>query len=274
MKEKDPFFKSLFYDSFKKYRNKIVTLCRQSKSNYFSKYFRENIKNTCKVWEGVRSLITLRNSNPSNPSCLSVDNTLVTDPTVIASSFNEYFTSIADNIRKDIPSSNKHFSTYLKNPVPNSLFLFQTDDIEVLQYLSSLDTDKASGPFSIPSQILPLVKQYISVPLSKIFNLSFTSGFFPSKLKIAKVIPVHKKGSTLELTNYHPISLLSNIDKALEKLVFNRVYEFLIRNKVLYNEQYRFRKGYSTSQALLNITQKIMDALDNGHFACGVFIDL
>ena len=53
LKEKDPFFKSLLYDSFKKYRNKIVTLCRQSKSNFFNKYFRDNIKNAGKVWEGV-----------------------------------------------------------------------------------------------------------------------------------------------------------------------------------------------------------------------------
>ena len=209
--------------------------------------FRENIKNAKKAWKGVKSIINVRNSNPSRLSCLNINNNLVTDPSVIATSFNEYFSTIADNIRKDIPPSSKHFSSFLKNPVPNSLFLFPTDDNEVLQCLSSLNTDKASDPFSIPSQTLLLVKQcIISTPLSNILNISFISGIFPTNLKTAKVIPVYKKGSTLELTNYRPISLLSNIDKVFGKLIYSRVYEFLKTNKVLYSEQYGFRKGYST----------------------------
>ena len=146
----------------------------------------------------------------------------------------------------------------------------------VIGTVSSLDTHKASSPFSIPSQILPLVKQCIYIPhflKSLIYLLPLVSS--QPTVKIAKVIPVHKKGSTLELSIYRPISLLSNIGKVFEKLIYKHVYElFLNRIKVIYNEQYGFRKGYSTSQTLLNITQKIMDALDKGKFACGVFIDL
>ena len=222
----------------------------------------------------MKSIISIRNSKTSSPSCLNINDNLITDPPTIATSFNDYFTSIADNIRKTIPNSRKQFSSFLKNPVHNSLFFFQTDTTEVSQMLSSLDTNKSSGPYSIPSQILPLITDHISAPLAKIFNLSFSCGIFPNNLKIAKVIPVHKKESPLELTNYRPISILSNIEKVFEKLIYCRVYEFLKSNKVLYKEQFGFRKGYSTSQTLLNITQKIMDALDKGQFACGVFIDL
>ena len=88
------------------------------------------------------------------------------------------------------------------------------------------------------------------------------------------VIPISKKGSKLELTSCRPISLLSNIDKNFEKLLYKRVYRFLDTNAVLYEKQFRFRKSYSTAQALLNISQKIMDALDKDNYACGVFTDL
>ena len=78
----------------------------------------------------------------------------------------------------------------------------------------------------------------------------------------------------MQLTNYRPISLLSNIDKIFEKLLYNRVQSFLDKNKVLFTQHYGFRKKHSTAQTLLDISQKIMDALDKGQFACGIFIDL
>ncbi|XP_057305463.1 uncharacterized protein LOC130642393 [Hydractinia symbiolongicarpus] len=126
-----------------------------------------------------------------------------------------------------IPFTSKHFSSFLKDSVPNSMFLSPTDDIEVLHCISSLDLGKSSGPFSIPAQIFSTVKTELSVPLSKLINLSFTSGIFPSNLKTARVIPIHKKGSKLEFTNYRPISLLSNIDKIFEKLIYNGCMGFL-----------------------------------------------
>ena len=119
--------------------------------------------------------------------------------TSISDTFNNYFTSVAENIKKTIPTSNKKISTFLKNPVANSIFMTPTDTNEVLNCISSLDLNKSTGPFSIPSNIITLLKHdSISEPISKIINLSFSTGIFPSNLKIAKVIPVFKKGSKLE----------------------------------------------------------------------------
>ena len=273
-KEKDPFLKSLYLENFKKYRNKIVSLCKLSKSNFFNKFFSDNQKNIGKVWEGVKSLISLRPVSPSHPMCININNTPVTDPEILSESFNKYFTAIADDIRNNVPYASKNFSSFLKNPVADSIFLSPTDPTEVLDCISSLNRNKSSGPYSIPTNILSSFKLELCVPLSLIINLSFCTGIFPNNLKTAKVIPIHKKGSKLELTNYRPISLLSNIDKIFEKLLHKRVYGFLSMKKVLYEQQFGFRRGYSTAQALLNICQKIYDALDKGNFACGVFIDL
>ena len=73
-----------------------------------------------------------------------------------------------------------------------------------------------------------MLKNFISDQLADLFNLSFTTGSFPTLLKTAKVIPIHKKELKLDYTNYRPISVLSNLDKILEKLMHNRPYKFMI----------------------------------------------
>ena len=87
------------------------------------------------------------------------------------------------------------------------------------------------GPNSIPIKILKLLNKDISDQLAILFNQSFSSGIFPSILKTSKIIPIYKKGSKLECSNYRPISLLSNIDKILERLLYYRLYNFLEKKK-------------------------------------------
>ena len=108
----------------------------------------------------------------------------------------------------------------------------------------------------------------------KIYSTSFTTGVFPSVLKTAKVVLVFKKDSKLDYSSYHPISLLSNIEKILEKRIYKRLYTFFNKNNVIYNLQFGFRQQYSTSHALINITENIRKALDDGNIGCGVFVDL
>ena len=89
-----------------------------------------------------------------------------------------------------------------------------------------MNSNKSVGPNSIPTRILKLLKNNISTQLADIFNISFSTGVFPTILKVAKVVPVHKKDFKLDFSNYRPISLLSNIEKILERLIYNRIYNF------------------------------------------------
>ena len=122
-------------------------------------------------------------------------------------------------------------------------------------------------------RILFLLKNEILKQLADLFNLSFMTVIFPSVLETAKVVPVFKKDSKLDYSNYRPISLLSNIEKIFEKLMYKRLYTFLNKN-VIYNLQFGFRQQYSTSHALINITENITKHLDDGNIGCGVFVDL
>ena len=93
-------------------------------------------------------------------------------------------------------------------------------------------------------------------------------------MKTAKIIPIHKKDSKLKVSNYRPISLLSNIDKIFEKLIHSRLIEFLEERKILYYKQFGFRKDFSTNHVILNLLEIVQKTLDDGQIACGIFIDL
>ena len=119
-----------------------------------------------------------------------------------------------------------------------------------------------------------MLKNDISEQLADLFNLSFTTGTFPTLLKTAKVIPIHKKDSKSNFTNYRPISLLSNLDKILEKLMHSRLSTFLYIKDIIYPLPFGFHQNYFTSYALILLTETIKEALDQGKYGCGILVDL
>ena len=182
---------------------------KKSKQAYYDKYFERNWNNTKSTWKGIKSLISLKTVASNVPAVLTLDNgDTITNPYDIANTFNNYFVSIAETTKKSIKYSHKHFSDYLSNESISTLFLQPTDREEIVNIISSLNSNKASGPNSISYRILFLLKNEIFKPLVDLFNLSFKTGVFPSVLKSAKVIPVFKKDSKLDYSNYRSISLL------------------------------------------------------------------
>ena len=95
----------------------------------------------------------------------------------------------------------------------------------------------------------------------------------PDNFKLANVIPVFNKGSQTCLSNYRPISLLSVFNKLLEKLVCNRLVDYLEKKKVFFENQFGFRAKHSTGHAVLSIVDKIQRAIDERDFSCGIFLD-
>ena len=139
----------------------------------------------------------MKNVISTIPITLSHGESTITNPYEIANVFNNYFASVADTAKQSINYSYKHSSEYLKYRCNNSIFI-QPSDHEEIANISSLNINKASGPFSIPNETLILLKHDVSKQLADLFNLSFSSGSLPSILKTAKVVPVFKKGSNLD----------------------------------------------------------------------------
>ena len=118
------------------------------------------------------------------------------------------------------------------------------------------------------------INEVIAPPLALIINQSLLTGIFPTSLKLAKVIPLFKKGDEKVFGNYRPISLLPSVSKVIEKVVYVQVYEYFIKNKLFYRSQYGFRSGHSTELAGLQFSDNILQLLDNKKTPVSVFLDL
>ena len=202
-----------------------------------------------------------------------VDNLAIKDPKSIASAFNKYFSQINSKLAHGVPHVDIEPLAFLGPSLPNSFVLFSVTEKEIEDEITSLNSSKASGPFSIPSYMLKLLKTCLSFPLQLIYNFSFSTGRVPDQFKIANVIPVFKKDSVTCMSNYRPISLLSIFNKILEKLMYKRLISFINKHNILCDNQFGFREKHSTVHANLLITDKIQRTIKNGHFSCGIFLD-
>ena len=126
----------------------------------------------------------------------------------------------------------------------------------------------------LPMAVIKNTGSSIATPLAHICNLSIINAHVPSGMKTAKLTPIFKSDAQDELSNNRPISLLPNFSKILEKLMFNRMVEFLDKHNVLYEHQYGFRQNYSIEHALIQLSDKIAQAIDKKRFMIGIFVDL
>ena len=172
-----------------------------------------------------------------------------------------------------MPSTDTTPQQYLNNQIYDTFYLFPTSVSETEAEISKINVKKATGPYSIPSNILRLLKTVISKPLETIFNASFATGVVPDKFKVARVLPVFKNGLRKDMCNYRPISLLSVFNKIMEKLMYNRLISFIEKMDVIYAKQFGFCSHHSTEHAISSIVDKIHEGIEKGMFSCGIFLD-
>ena len=218
----------MYHKEYKDYRNMLSTIFKQSKTNYYNNYFAANWNSIENTWKDIKSIPNIKNTSADIPQTLTIDGTTIPNPMEISNIFNNYFSSIASETKFNISLSHKHFSDFLKNRSNISFFVSPKDKTEIENVISSFDSNKLVGHNSIPTKILKLLKNDISSQLSEIFNISFSSGIFPSILKTAKVIPIHKNNSKLDFSSYCPISLLSNIEIFFRKVNVQQNVQILL----------------------------------------------
>jgi hypothetical protein len=247
MKVKNEFYKKYlktkspyYHSKFKFYRNKLNHLPRISKRNYYRDYFNKTTNNGKLIWKGIKQIIQVNPKTYQTPVKIIDNNREITDKNEIANILCGYFSDIGEQLASAIPNVNKSPLDYMATSPTESFYVFPATSHEIEDEISKLNHGKATGLYSIPVKILKIIKYVISKPLEILFNISFSLGEVPSSFKIAKIIPVHKGGSQSCLNNYRPISLLSIFNKLLEKLMYNRLIDFLDKRNMLYKKQLVF----------------------------------
>ena len=183
--------KYLYY----KFRNQVVSEQHKFKIKYYQSYFEKHKTNMKMLRTGIKSIVNVKPKTQFSPISHLVNNgTRINDPVKMANIFNNYFINVGSQIDETIPRTKKSPTDYLKNRIPESIFLAPVTREEIEIIVNSLNVKKAiGGPYSIPVFLLKILSRLFSQPLSVIVNQSFEVGIFPNKLKVGRVNPLYKK---------------------------------------------------------------------------------
>ena len=167
-----------------------------------------------------------------------------------------FFTNVGQKIAKDIQYDGKKNYSYYLNKQINSTFTFKNIDENIVKKnINNLPTKNSCGYDDISSKLLKLIAPVIIKPLLLLINQVLNTGIFPDKLKIAKVIPIYKKGDPQLFENYRPISLLPTISNVLEKIIHKQLSSYFEEYCLFFPNQYGFRPKNSTEYAALESTE-------------------
>ena len=258
-------------ESYKDSKRILHSSLRNAEIQYYSEQYELNSGDMFKSWKVLKTILALNSNSEKRQLCLTINNVAVTNSIDIANGFNDFFVSIGPELAKDIHSDINPL-TYVNN-VNNSIVIFDVSCDEVKNIIRSLKNSSA-GHDEFPTFVGKLcVDSYIE-PLTFLINYSLKTGVFPSELKLARMVPIFKAGDSSALTNYRPISVLTFFAKVFEKIVYNKLLNFISDNNILYDHQYGFRKGRSTQQAIITLVDKITKSQDIGDIVITLLIDL
>jgi len=203
----------------------------------------------------------------------------LSEPNDIANSLNNYFCNIGSNLAANLPSrpigSNAKSSSAMIVPLQNTFVFADITISEVEDTIKNLNNRKSSGVDDIHAKFVTCFYKLLAPVLTQLFNTSVNRGEFPKDMKIAKIIPIPKTKTNLNITsNYRPIALLSIFSKIFEKIMTKKLTAFFTKYNVFYEHQYGFRSHYSTKLALIESVNEIRKNLDDGKIVAGIYLDL
>lgn len=197
------------------------------------------------------------------------DGNVASTPAEKASALNSFFATCFN--RSCPPLTSEELPTLHALDCPTELLC--TED-EVFEMLYNLDTSKASGPDGISGMMLKHTASSIGPILTKLFNLSITTGKVPTAWKMSAVVPIPKSKDSADPSNYRPISLLSVCSKMLERHISNILAMHLSNVCPISGNQWGFTPKKSTTTALLSVVHDWHQHLEQGNEVCTVFFDL
>jgi hypothetical protein len=248
---------------------------RQAKAQHWQIQFEKTKRDMKQTWKNINKVLQKTQNKQDFPDAFLLNGNEIRDSSEIAKQFNIHYTSIGPTLASQIPSQPENFFDYLDDrDFPNSLYFAPCNPSEITNIIKCLQPKTSSGYDNISPRLLKYHPAAIAHPLAHIANLSMEKGVFPTKMKIAKVIPIYKKDNRSLFINYRPISLLPSFSKILEKLIHKRLMKYLSSHNILIHSQYGFQPNLSTELAILELQDRIIKKIASKHLCLGLSIDL
>ena len=256
---------------YTEFRNNLTTELRQAKTNYYEDQFEMNANNTKKTWEVINSVIKSKKEYPKVKLTDEEENYIV--ETEIPNKFINYFTNIASKLSSEIQPTQHNASSYLPNRIDHTLILTPICPNEVISVIDDLK-DNGNKVNTIATSVLVESKHIIAPIICHLIDLFVQQGYFPENLKLGCITPIYKNGNKTKVNNYRPVCSLSPISKIIEKVINNRMVDFLDDHEILSKTQFGFRKNMGTETALMHYIDHLQNELNNKKHAISIFMDL
>lgn len=203
---------------------------------------------------------------------------LVFDCKIVAEKFNSFFCNIASKLVEKLPKrqfEEQKIVDLYKDKIQSDRFKFNVvSDDEVFKLLKDINVSKSTGCDGIAAVFIRDGANVLSCPVTYIVNLSLSKGIVPNDFKLARVVPLYKKGDKKFEGNYRPVSILPVFSKVFERIVYNQMYKYLMDHNLIFENQSGFRSRYSTDTALTSLADRIKQNTDNGLYTGMVLLDL
>lgn len=238
-----------------------MKLIQKSKKEYTQRMIEQNQNTSQNMWTCINKLCGKVKSG-TKITAVHRHNEIVTEKSDIVNEFNKFFSSLEAYAGKiEAPGDfNEHISQ-----LDNTMFLYNTNEIEVQNMIKSLKNKKSPGIDGLRAETLKELSDLICKPLSTIINICFYKGYYPKCLKIGMIKPLFKSGSKLEVGNYRPISLISSVSKIIEKILKSRIVKFLNKYHVISDNQSALEKANQQKMLFVLLQKQFMRLLTQKH---------
>ena len=209
-------------------RYKVNKLKRNAKEHFeknLDTIILENVSNSKEYWKLMKMFI--KSNKPSNNFpplkniVCDIEADIVYDDNEKCDLFNKYFSCISgiDDANVVLPDFESRTGSSISD-------ILCTEE-EIVDVITNLAVNKASGPDIISHKMLQVSPAKIAAPLRICFNKSLEQCKYPKLWKKTNVIPIFKKGNNSYPSNYRPISLIGSVGKVMERVVYKHVYNHL-----------------------------------------------
>ena len=227
------------WDHYKMSRNKVSVALRRAKSAYYRSKIASQNNNPKRAWNAINNLLG-RSCNDTVINELKISNDSITSPEEMADAFNEYFVQIGPNLACSLAISDVTFDQFV-SPTQSVMSHFRLASAnKVFKLLNGLSSTKANGLDKISGKVLKAAASTIAPSLTYIFNNSILTCCFPFDWKMARLLPVYKKGPRSLPENYRPISILPAVSKLMERIIYDQLYRYFNENSILSKQQFGF----------------------------------
>lgn len=264
---------------YRRQRNKVTSLIREAKKYEVNEMTQAAIGNATKMWRVINYVLTNRKQKdrPILPRELILsDESLTTNPESICDAFIDYFSNVAENLKRDLLQHNTNRPRHLTmmSTYEQQIEVTPVTASEVDAAISSLKDKAAGGCDRIPAWFLKSSRHLLIPFLVEAINDILITGQFPASFKVARLICIPKSGDFRCCKNYRPISILSVLTKVLEKILYNRIFGFLYERDFFHPRQFGFLPSSNTTSAALSASHVMTKSIESGDYVMAVFIDV